>query len=398
MPTSSDNRQRATSPNAEGLPSRSLRAEIRERALALGFDAVGFARAEVAPAARREFLQFLAEGCHGDMDWLARNADRRADPQTLWPEARSVIVLGQNYGPAEDPLALLDRRDRASISVYARNADYHDLVKKRLKALARWLHENLKAEVKVFVDTAPVMEKHLAQTAGLGWQGKHSNLVSLDYGSWLFLGEIFTDLAIEPNTAESDHCGSCRRCLAVCPTEAFLGPYRLDARRCISYLTIEHKGQIPRPLRAAMGNRIYGCDDCLAVCPWNKFARRTAEPALLPRAELTAPRLRDLAELDDAAFRRVFAGSPVKRIGRDRFLRNVLVAIGNSGDAGLAPSAEALLGDPSPLVRGMAVWALAHLLPADDFAALRARGSAGESNPDVLAEWHPAAEEPEVRH
>ncbi|HEY9549489.1 MAG TPA: tRNA epoxyqueuosine(34) reductase QueG, partial [Kiloniellaceae bacterium] len=328
MPTSSDSRRPATSP-----PSDDLKAAIRERALALGFDAVGFARAEVAPAARKQFLDFLAAGCHGDMGWLAAHADRRADPQTLWPEARSVIVLGQNYGPAGDPLALLDRPERAAISVYARNADYHDPMKKRLKALARWLHEDMKAGVKVFVDTAPVMEKHLAQAAGLGWQGKHSNLVSLELGSWLFLGEVFTDLALEPDQAESDHCGSCRRCLDVCPTQAFLGPYRLDARRCISYLTIEHKGQIPRAFRAAMGNRIYGCDDCLAVCPWNKFAQRTADPAFLPRAELTAPRLKDLAELDDAAFRRIFAGSPIKRIGRDRFLRNVLIAIGNSGDA-----------------------------------------------------------------
>ena len=382
MPTSSDRKWPATSP-----PSDDLKASIRERALALGFDAVGFARAEVAPAARSEFLDFLAAGCHGDMDWLAANAERRADPQTLWPEAKTVIVLGQNYGPADDPLALLDRKDRAAVSVYARNADYHDLVKKRLKALARWLHEDLEAGVKVFVDTAPVMEKHLAQAAGLGWQGKHSNLVSLDLGSWLFLGEVFTDLDLAPDAAETDHCGSCRRCLEVCPTQAFLGPYRLDARRCISYLTIEHKGQIPHEFRAAMGNRIYGCDDCLAVCPWNKFAQRTAEPAFLPRAELTAPRLKDLAELDDATFRSVFAGSPIKRIGRDRFVRNVLIAVGNSGDASLAPAAEQRLGDASPLVRAMAVWALARLLPECEFDALRRRHSPGEGDPQVRQEW-----------
>ena len=382
MPTSSDKRPRATLP-----PSDDVAAEIRERALALGFDAVGFARAEVAPQARAEFLAFLAAGCHGDMDWLARHAERRTDPQTLWPAARSVIVLGQNYGPAEDPLALLDRRDRASISVYARNADYHDLIKKRLKNLARWMHQDLRAEVKVFVDTAPVMEKHLAQAAGLGWRGKHSNLVSLDLGSWLFLGEIFTDLDLTPDAAVQDHCGSCRRCLDVCPTEAFLGPYRLDARRCISYLTIEHKGHIPPELRAPIGNRIYGCDDCLAVCPWNKFARHTAEPAFLPRAELAAPRLVDLLQLDDAAFRRVFAGSPIKRIGRDRFIRNVLIALGNSGESAFAAAAEALLRDPSALVRAMAVWALSRLLPENDFSRLRAGHAPTEGDATVSAEW-----------
>jgi epoxyqueuosine reductase len=381
LPTSSDSRRKATSPPSD------LKAEIRRRALEIGFDAVGFARAEVAPAARAEFLEFLAQGRHGDMDWLAAKAERRGDPGALWPEARSVIVLGQNYGPADDPLALLERKDRATVSVYARNADYHDLLKKRLKALARWLHEDMKAGVKVFVDTAPVMEKHLAQAAGLGWQGKHSNLVSLGLGSWLFLGEVFTDLELAPDTAESDHCGSCRRCLDVCPTDAFLGPYRLDARRCISYLTIEHKGQIPREFRAAMGNRIYGCDDCLAVCPWNKFAQRTAEPAFLPRAELTAPRLKDLAELDDAAFRQVFAGSPIKRIGRDRFVRNVLVALGNSGNGVLATTAERLLDDPSPLVRAMAVWALARLLPWESFDVLRARRLEREMDAAVLEEW-----------
>ena len=392
MPTSSDTRRKATSPSSEGAGSR-IRERIRAEALALGFDAVGFARAEVAAEARREFLSFLAEGCHGDMDWLARNAERRSDPQTLWPGARSVVVLGQNYGPAEDPLALLDKRDRASISVYARNADYHDLIKRRLKALARWMHEDLAAEVKVFVDTAPVMEKHLAQAAGLGWQGKHSNLVSLELGSWLFLGEVFTDLELEADTAEEDHCGSCRRCLEVCPTQAFLGPYKLDARRCISYLTIEHKGHIAPAFRAAMGNRIYGCDDCLAVCPWNKFAQRTAEPAFLPRAELSAPRLKDLAELDDAAFRRVFAGSSIKRIGRDRFVRNVLIALGNSGDATAAATAERLLADASPLVRAMAVWALARLCPREALSRLAEHHAAMEGDTDVRREWRSACDE-----
>jgi epoxyqueuosine reductase len=387
LPTSSESRAKAISPPTDGPPPDELKQRIRARALALGFDSVGFARAEVAATARAEFLDFLAQGCHGDMDWLARNAERRADPQALWPAARSVIVLGQNYGPAEDPLALLQRRDRANVSVYARNADYHDLIKKRLKALARWMHEDLGAEVKVFVDTAPVMEKHLAQAAGLGWQGKHSNLVSLELGSWLFLGEVFTDLDLESDTAEVDHCGTCRRCLDVCPTAAFLGPYRLDARRCISYLTIEHKGHIASEFRQALGNRIYGCDDCLAVCPWNKFAQRADEPAFLPRAELTAPRLRDLAELDDASFRRVFAGSPIKRIGRDRFVRNVLIAHGNSGEPALAATAERLLDDPSTLVRAMAVWALSRLLTATAFAKLRQPRMAIEQDAQVLAEW-----------
>lgn len=388
------NRTWETSPRSEDAsfgaaasgPS-GTKAAIRERALALGFDAVGFARAEVAPDARAALQEFLAAGYHGEMDWLARNAERRGDPKALWPEARTVVVLGQNYGPAEDPLALLEEPQRAAISVYARNADYHDLMKKRLKALARWMHGDLEAEVKVFVDTAPVMEKHLAQAGGLGWQGKHSNLVSRDLGSWLFLGEVYTDLEIEADTAEIDHCGSCRSCLDVCPTDAFPAPYKLDARRCISYLTIEHKGPIPAEFRQAMGNRIYGCDDCLAVCPWNKFAQPTREAAFLPRAELTAPRLADFLDLDDAGFRKLFAGSPIKRIGRDRFLRNVLIALGNAGNEGPAKAIEALLDDPSALVRGAAVWALSRLLPNEGVAKLRARHAVAEDDPAVLAEW-----------
>ncbi len=307
------------------------RAGIRERALALGFDAVGFAPAELAPSARRDLGDFLAKGYHGDMGWLAGRADERAGPRVLWPEARSVVVLGLNYGTAADPLAALARRDRGTVSVYAQGRDYHDVVRKKLKALARWTTEEYGCAVKLFVDTAPVMEKPLAERAGLGWQGKHSNLVSREFGSWLFLGEIYTDLTLAPDEAGEDLCGSCRRCLDVCPTGAFPAPYRIDARRCISYLTIEHKGHIAREFRKAMGNRIYGCDDCLAVCPWNKYARGTGEAALLPRAELTAPRLADLAALDDAAFRRLFSGSPIKRPGRDRFVRNVLIALGNSG-------------------------------------------------------------------
>jgi epoxyqueuosine reductase len=360
---------------------------IRDRALALGFDAVGFAPATLGGEARERLAEFVAAGQHGDMGWMAETAERRRDPAVLWPEARSVVVLGVNYGPASDPLAALGRGDRGTISVYAQGKDYHDLVKKRLKALARWMHEDLAAEVKVFVDTAPVMEKPLAQRAALGWQGKHTNLVSTVFGSWLFLGEVFTTLALEPDPAEPDHCGTCRNCLDICPTAAFTAPYRLDARRCISYLTIEHKGHIAREFRAAMGNRIYGCDDCLAVCPWNKFARRTADADLLPRAELAAPRLADLARLDDPAFRQVFSGSPIKRVGRDRFVRNVLIAIGNSGSAALAPVAEERLADASPLVRAMAVWALSRLLAPADFAASRDRHLASETDPEVRAEW-----------
>ena len=344
------------------------RADIRERALALGFDAVGFAAADLGPHARDHLAQYLGLGYHGDMGWLEGRAAERGAPKDLWPEVRSVVVLGLNYGPDGDPLAPLSRRDRGTISVYAQGRDYHDLVKKKLKALARFMSERFGCALKVFVDTAPVMEKPLAQLAGLGWQGKHTNLVSRDLGSWLFLGEIYTDLELAPDPQETDPegtdlCGSCQRCLEVCPTKAFPAPYRLDARRCISYLTIEHKGHIAREFRQAMGNRIYGCDDCLAVCPWNKFARRTDEADLLPRAELTAPRLADLAALDDAAFRRLFAGSPVKRTGRDRFVRNVLIAIGNSADRALTRAARERLDDSSPLVRDAASWALERLIP-----------------------------------
>ena len=362
------------------------RAAIRERALTLGFDAVGFADADLGPPARDHLAQDLALGYHGDMGWLENRAAERSRPKDLWPEVRSVVVLGLNYGPDGDPLAPLSRRDRGTISVYAQGRDYHDLVKKKLKALARFMSERFGCALKVFVDTAPVMEKPLAQLAGLGWQGKHTNLVSRDLGSWLFLGEIYTDLDLVPDPEGTDLCGSCQRCLEVCPTAAFPAPYRLDARRCISYLTIEHKGHIAREFRQAMGNRIYGCDDCLAVCPWNKFARRTDEAGLLPRAELTAPRLADLAALDDAAFRRLFAGSPVKRTGRDRFVRNVLIAIANSGLPELTTAARARLDDPSPLVRAMAVWALARLDP-DTFEREREKRRSEETDAAVLEEW-----------
>ena len=365
----------------------SIKAEITARAHELGFDQVGFAAPKPTPGSADRLADFLAQGRHGDMDWMARNADRRADPGRLWPEAGTVIALGLNYGPADDPLSLLARRKRGAISVYARGGDYHKLMKSRLKRLARGIAETHGAMVKVFVDTAPVMEKPAAMAAGIGWQGKHTNLVSREFGSWLFLGEVFTSLELPPDEAGEDHCGACRACIDVCPTGAITAPYEIDPRRCISYLTIEHKGHIAAEFRVPMGNRIYGCDDCLAVCPWNKFARPTVEPALLPRAPATAPRLGDLAALDDGEFRALFAGSPIKRTGRDRFVRNVLIAIGNSGDRGLANRAEALLGDPSPLVRAMAVWACAQLLSRAEFERLRGEHRAAESDAQVRAEW-----------
>ena len=343
------------------------------------------ARPDAIGEAKTYFERFIAEGQHGDMDWLATTTARRTDPNVLWPEARSVVMLGLNYGPDRDPLAILSARDRGAISVYAQGDDYHEIIKAKLKAIARWLVANAGGDVKVFVDTAAVMEKPLAARAGLGWQGKHTNLVSRQHGSWLFLGAIFTTLALPPDTAEIDHCGSCRACLDVCPTNAFPAPYRLDARRCISYLTIEHKGPIPRELRSGIGNRIYGCDDCLAVCPWNKFAQAGHEAKLAAREVLRAPRLAELARLDDAAFRALFAKSPVKRTGRDRFIRNVLIAIGNSGERALAAEAERLLDDASPLVRGAAVWALGKLNPPR-LAALEEKRM-HETDESVREEW-----------
>ena len=364
-----------------------LRAELAREAKALGFDAIGIADPASIPLAHPRLQAFLDSGGHGDMAWLADAPARRADPRVLWSDVRSVIVLGVNYGPDENPLALLEQRTRGAISVYARGDDYHDLIKKRLKTLARWLIARAGGDVKVFVDTAAVMEKPLAQQAGIGWQGKHTNLVSRGFGSWLFLGAIFTTLALVRDDAEHDHCGSCQACLDICPTAAFPAPYQLDARRCISYLTIEHKGPIARDLRAAMGNRIYGCDDCLAVCPWNKFALQGREAKLAARDDLRAPALDELVRLDDAAFRARFTKSPVKRIGRDRFVRNVLIAIGNSADIALAPEAERLLADASSLVRGAAVWALSRLLPGDDFAAVAVQRQPHEQEETVQAEW-----------
>ncbi|MDB5679393.1 MAG: epoxyqueuosine reductase [Sphingomonas bacterium] len=339
---------------------------MRAEALTLGFAAVGVARADAAPLAGERLRQWLGEGAHGEMIWMEERAGERATPAGLWPDVRSVIALGMSYAPGRDPLAPAGDGDRGRISVYAQGGDYHDVVKRTLKALARWIvAEAPGSDLKVFVDTAPVMEKPLAEAAGLGWQGKHTNLVSRDHGSWLFLGAIYTTLDLAPSVAGSDACGSCDACQRACPTDAFPEPYRLDARRCISYLTIEHKGPVPEEFRAALGNRIYGCDDCLAVCPWNKFAEAAAaNRAFLPRAELTAPRLADLLALDDAAFRQVFAGSPIKRIGRDRMVRNAAYAAGNSGDEGLAPLLDALRNDPSQVVRDAAGWALARLFPA----------------------------------
>jgi epoxyqueuosine reductase len=345
-------------------------------------------RPDAVPEAKARLEQFLAEGLHGDMFWMESTAERRGAPAALWPDVRSVIMLGMNYGPDQDPLAILARRDRAAVSTYARGDDYHDLIKSRLKQVARWLVDIAGGEVKVFVDTAAVMEKPLAQKAGLGWQGKHTNLVSRQFGSWLFLGSIFTTLELPADTADTDACGSCSACLDICPTAAFPQAYRLDARRCISYLTIEHKGPIPRELRPLMGNRIYGCDDCLAVCPWNKFAVQGREAKLAARDALRAPPLAELARLDDAQFRAFFAKTAIKRTGRDRFVRNVLIAIGNSGDASLAGEAERLLDDNSPLVRGAAVWALGRLLPQDKLGAM----SQGINEPDasVQDEWRAA--------
>ncbi|WP_293680618.1 tRNA epoxyqueuosine(34) reductase QueG [uncultured Phenylobacterium sp.] len=360
---------------------------IRAEALSLGFDLCRVTDIDEAWPAAARLGEFVEAGRHGEMSWMAETLERRLHPRAMWPDARSAIVLGVNYGPAGDPRAILDQAAKGAISVYAQGDDYHELIKIRLKALARWLQGRFGGELKVFVDTAPLLEKPLAERAGIGWQGKHTNLVSRAFGSWLFLGSILTTLDLTPDAAEPTTCGSCQACLDVCPTNAFPAPYQLDARRCISYLTIELKGPIPREFRPALGNRIYGCDDCLAVCPWNKFAQAGREQKLAAREALRAPALADLAGLDDAAFRALFAKSPVKRIGRDRFVRNVLYAIGNSGDPALAAVAERRLDDPSPMVRGAAVWSLARLLATEDLAALRETRGAEEADPDVLAEW-----------
>ncbi|MFN3583717.1 tRNA epoxyqueuosine(34) reductase QueG [Phenylobacterium sp.] len=370
-------------------PEELIRAEalIRNEARALGFDLCRITDVDEAWPAAARLAEFVAAGRHGEMGWMAETLERRSNPRAMWPDARSAVVLGLNYGPEGDPLEILGRRDRGAISVYARNEDYHDLIKKRLKALGRWMQQRFGGELKVFVDTAPLMEKPLAERAGAGWQGRHTNLVSREFGSWLFLGSILTTLELSPDAPEAMHCGSCAACLEACPTNAFPAPFQLDARRCISYLTIELKGPIPREFREALGNRIYGCDDCLAVCPWNKFAAQAREQKLAAREELKAPKLTDLARLDDPAFRALFTRSPVKRIGRDRFVRNVLYAIGNSGEPALAPEAARLLDDPSPLVRGAAVWAMSRLLPGADFEAMRAARLPAETDAEVREEW-----------
>lgn len=368
-------------------------ARIRDKATELGFDAVGFAPVRLADEVRRNLTTFLDGGLHGDMDWLAAKANRRQEPAALWPEARSVIALAMAYTPEPEAFDGLDRPGAAHISVYARGRDYHDVVKKRLKALGRWICKEFPGEVKVFVDTAPVMEKPVAGEAGLGWQGKHTNLVSRTHGSWLFLGEVFTTLDLPTDRPETDHCGTCRRCLDACPTGAFPQPYRIDARRCISYLTIEHKGPIERELRPLIGNRIYGCDDCLAVCPWNRFARAAPVAELRAKPELETAGLVALSRLDDAAFRAFFAQTAIKRIGRDRFIRNVLIALGNVGGEGAVGAVGARLGDESPLVRGAAVWAYARLAGASAFAAARSRRAPSEADQSVAEEWAAGADE-----
>jgi epoxyqueuosine reductase len=361
--------------------------EIRARAASLGFDAFGITSADARPDLREKLEAALAAGWHGEMEWMAERADQRADPATLWSRVRSVIMLGVNYGPDSDPLETLSQRDRGTISVYARNRDYHDIIKGRLKEIAGLFEARTGAKVKVFVDTAPVMEKPLAEAAGLGWQGKHTVLVSREFGSWLLLGAIFTTADLPVDEPHEESCGTCRKCLDVCPTNAFPAPFQLDARRCLSYLNIEHEGPIPLEFRIPMGNRIYGCDDCLAVCPWNKFASVSREAKLQARDDLNAPPLSDLARLDERGFRALFSGSPIKRIGHARFMRNVLIAVGNSGDETLAPLAEARLRDADPLVRGAAVWAVRRLVQPEKSKQLALDFLARESDTSVRMEW-----------
>jgi epoxyqueuosine reductase len=366
---------------------RTALGEVRARAQLLGFDAFGVTSPDARPDLRAKLEASLAAGWHGEMDWMAEHAERRASPSVLWGRVKSIIMLGVNYGPDSDPLATLPLRDRGTISVYARNRDYHDVIKGRLKEVAGLLEARTGEKVKVFVDTAPVMEKPLAEAAGLGWQGKHTVLVSREFGSWLFLGAIFTTAELPLDEPHEESCGSCRKCLDICPTAAFPAPFQLDARRCLSYLNIEHPGPIPLEFRGPMGNRIYGCDDCLAVCPWNKFASVSHEAKLRAREDLKAPALADLAALDERGFRSMFAGSPIKRIGHARFLRNVLIAIGNSGDAALAPLAQARLDDDDPLVRGAAVWAVRRLGTAERTAELALDFLPREADTAVRQEW-----------
>lgn len=378
-----------TSTSETPLSPAALRRLVEREAELAGFDAVGVTGPDLPEGVASGLRAFVGAGFHATMDWMTETLERRASPRAIWPEVRSVIVLAMNYGPATDPRLLQEMPDRAAISVYARNRDYHDVIKGRLKQIAGKLAARSGADVKVFVDTAPVMEKPLAQAAGIGWQGKHTNLVSQELGSWFFLGSIFTTAELEPDQSDQDHCGTCRACQDACPTNAFPAPYQLDARRCISYLTIEHKGPIPVEFRGAMGNRIYGCDDCLAACPWNKFAKQASEAKLIARDDLNEPALVDLLQLDDAAFRALFVGSPVKRIGRDRFIRNCLVAVGNSGDGALIEPCRSLLADASPLVRGAAIWALGQLSPE----TLASAAVNDEPDASVRNEWRHALKE-----
>jgi epoxyqueuosine reductase len=354
----------------------------------VGFDIVRVTRPDTIGEAGDRLMTFLSEGRHGDMAWMETTSDRRRDPRALWPEVKSIVMLGLNYGPDTNPLDILSVPSRAAISVYAKGRDYHDVMKKKLKELAGLIERTTGEPVKVFVDTAPLMEKPLAAAAGLGWQGKHTNLVSREAGSWLFLGAILTAAELEPDAPEEDHCGSCRRCLDVCPTNAFPGPYQLDARRCIAYLTIEHKGHIAPEFRAPMKNRVFGCDDCLAVCPWNKFAAASNEMKFAATDATANPPLVELLQLDDATFRTRYAGTPVKRTGRDRIVRNTLIAAGNSGDASLIPLVMPLLSDASALVRAMAVWALRRLAAPDVVNAAKSKSYPHETDETVRNEWH----------
>ncbi len=364
-----------------------MESTVKEKAGSLGFELCRITGADLPEIVGARLEDSIDADHHGTMGWLANTMERRKTPRAMWPDARSAILLGLNYGPLENPLANLEKPEKATISVYARNRDYHDVIKGRLKTLAGWFASKTGEEVKVFVDTAPLMEKPLSVQAGIGWQGKHSNLVSREFGSWLFLGAILTTAKLAQDEPETDHCGSCRACLDICPTNAFPAPYRLDARRCISYLTIEHDGPIPHAFREAMGNRIYGCDDCLAICPWNKYAKRTSEAKLAARDDLSQPDLAELSMLDDAAFRKKFSGSPIKRIRRSRFVRNVLVAIGNSGSPRLAEQARVLVEDADPVVRGAAVWALSRLEAPEKFSQMKTRALQTETDSGVRDEW-----------
>ncbi len=374
--------------------SPDLKTLLKKAALELGLDAIAVTTPAAIPEAAARLQSFLAEGRHGDMQWLADKSGKRANPNALWPEARSIIMIGQSYAPKEDPLTALDDRTRAAISVYAKGRDYHDVLKKKIRTLAGQFAEASGAEVKIFVDTAPLLEKPLAAAAGLGWQGKHTNLVSREHGSWLFLGAILTTAELEPDLPESDHCGSCRKCLDICPTAAFPAPYQLDARRCLAYLTIEHRGHIVEEFRRPLGNRVFGCDDCLAVCPWNKFAEASREAKFAATPETDNPPLAELLAISDAEFRLRFAGTPVKRTGRDRVVRNALIAAGNSRDRALVPLVQSLLNDASPLVRAMAIWALQQLVDVKTFQALRQEYASIETDPDVASEWRTREQRP----